>query len=91
MKPRILSTIEPQYEKTVKIDTWLIKALMDHKIYLAKNGSANTFYVIREGPWKNSMEIKGEHGMDPTIRYNGTLYSGMTSISTSLRNILIAE
>lgn len=91
MKPKILSTIQPQYEKIVKIDTWLVKSLVDHFIYLARNGSPNSFYPIRDGPWRSAMEIKGDYQTEPTIRYNQVTYSGMRAISTSLRNILITE
>ena len=63
---------------------------MIHGIYILRNGSRNSFYPIKGGPWKKAMEIKIQNDGSTVLRYDGQTYVNNNEIS-KLRDLLIAE
>lgn len=88
MKPKMTKSLSQINMNIVLIDTWLIYTVLQGYIYITKNGSINSFYPIRGGPWKKAMEIKIEFN-NPVFRYNGKIY--LHTEIEELRDLLIAE
>lgn len=90
--PKMISGMLPQNQKIVNIDTALIKAMIDHLVYIARNGSPDQFLPV-SGPWRSAMQIKGNYMFDQNavVKYNDVFYTGPTAITGAMRNILIQE
>jgi hypothetical protein len=88
-----LKNLSSEYQKTVRIDAWFMRAAIEHMIYITKNGSSSDYFVVPNTPWKYPFQIKGD-GLFNTgtrVKYNDEEFITTTSIVTTLRNKLITE
>lgn len=88
--PKMKKSLDQRLIKIVTIDSHLVSAILQLNIFIARNGSRNTFTLVRGGPWSKPMEIQSNTTNGIVIRYNSTSYILKNELN-ALRNLLIAE
>jgi hypothetical protein len=93
MTVKRIKNLSSEYQKTVKIDAWFMRAYIEHLIYITKNGSPSNYFVVPNTPWKYPFQIKGPGLFDTgtRVKYNDEEFITTNSIVTTLRNKLITE
>ena len=93
MNTKRIKNLLEEYKKTVRIDAWLMRSYIEHKIYIAKNGSPSSYFTVPGTPWRFPLQIKGTglFDNDTVVKYNDEEFTTLLGITTNLRNKLITE
>jgi hypothetical protein len=93
MSVKRIKNLSTEYQKSVKVDAWLMRAEIEHMIYIIKNGSSSNYFVVPNTPWKYPLQIRGDglFNRGTSVKYNDEEFITTESIVTTLRNKLITE